>query len=728
MRNRLPEKLALLRKHYGYSQSDISEKLDIPVTEYMNWENGNSICNIEQLKQLAALFRVPLDAMADNSKTIVLAKKKEETGTIDIPPFKPEQPENIEETKAHEFVIPDERPEVPVTDKTHSGALETAEEMEQTKVVDTQQFQRTVSNEIVDELPESAVQEEYYEEPEEDGKKKSSTIFMLVAAAVVFLIAGLILLFSDRRSVTNTLSDVNRLARGDTFTLYIDKDGVLRSAGNADTSGFTDVVQVDAYENRAAGLKKNGTVVTSYADAEAASWKDIIMIAVGREHTVGLKKDGTVVCSGPANACQVEGWTGIQSVYAGDNLTVGLDSAGSLKASGTGAGEIEKVTAVRDLALGKDLMIVIENTGKAKAYSLNGGEVPDVSGWQSVEKVAVGDEIAVALMKNGMTAAVSENTALKKIVLSWSDIRFIDVCGDKVAAADRSGDVHLSEDDMSRTQPEDEDTPTDKLSSVTGVTFSETTANVVVKWSPVPNAGYYEVSIDTDPVTEFHNIGTTSTSIPASALTTGHEYMVTITAFPDNPKQYLSSDPTQIRYQYVAKTIPLGMVGNIATESTKDYWKITWNSVDHADFYWLSIDGAAEIQVEGTSYTVDMQNFEYFNGSTHNIQIAADSFDQKYSKGEPVRTALKYEFKITDFVVILEFVDNATNETLKTAELELEEGTYYLSSYVPEGYELLNPDADAFVVESDLQKQVIVRAIAEPEPEEPVEEPGEENG
>ena len=56
--NRLPEKLALLRRHFQYSQADVAAKLSVSVSDYMNWENGNSICTIAQLKQLSRLFQV----------------------------------------------------------------------------------------------------------------------------------------------------------------------------------------------------------------------------------------------------------------------------------------------------------------------------------------------------------------------------------------------------------------------------------------------------------------------------------------------------------------------------------------------------------------------------------------------------------------------------------------------------------------------------------------------
>ena len=84
MSNRLPEKLTGLRKEYGFTQSDIAQKLNISVTEYMNWENGNRLCSIEQLKSLADLFDVSLDDLVDNTKE-VSRKMMPETTTIDIP-------------------------------------------------------------------------------------------------------------------------------------------------------------------------------------------------------------------------------------------------------------------------------------------------------------------------------------------------------------------------------------------------------------------------------------------------------------------------------------------------------------------------------------------------------------------------------------------------------------------------------------------------------------------
>ena len=58
MANRLPEKLTSMRKQLGLSQGDVAAKMNIPVTEYMHWENGTSIPSIHTLKRLADVFGI----------------------------------------------------------------------------------------------------------------------------------------------------------------------------------------------------------------------------------------------------------------------------------------------------------------------------------------------------------------------------------------------------------------------------------------------------------------------------------------------------------------------------------------------------------------------------------------------------------------------------------------------------------------------------------------------
>jgi len=719
MKNRLPEKLTLLRKYYGYSQSDISEKLNIPVTEYMNWENGNSICNIQQLKKLADLFKVPLDAMADNTKTIVLTKKKEAVDNIDIP-FMSGKTSLMDELDPADNMLPVDGV-LPAREDSYTKKVPLVnepEKLDETRVVDTQQFQTTLSNEIVDDIPTGAIEETTYEEPKDPEKKKNSIAVMLVAAIAVVAIAAIILLLSDHKQDINTLSDINRLAQGEGFTLYINQNGELETRGTFGSSGFNDLVQVSAFGTHAAGLKKNGTVVSNQKEG-VSEWKDVTMIAAGTTHTVGLKKDGTVVCAGSDTACKVDEWTDIKSVYAGDGLTVAIDQNNALHACGKGEELLQNLKSVKEVSISQSGLIALMTDGAVSYYALDGGENIDLSSWKSIERVVAGDGVNIALMKNGMLNVISDDSNLKKTILSWTDIRFVDVNGKQVAIVDKNWDMHLS--DEGATDPESSE-PTEKLATVGGVSFSETTANIVIKWNPVVNADYYEVNIDTDPITVLANIGSTSTSIPASALKSGQEYIVNIIAYPNDENEYLPSDPAMIRYSYTAKTIPLGPVRNITAEADKFSWTISWDKVDHADYYLISVDGAEEIKVSSAEYVIDTEQVQYYNGSQHNISVRAGSDDAKYTESDASRTSLTYEMPIMEYNVTLSFVAEF-GSVGEPKYLTLEEGTYLKSTYVPDGYELVNPAEDEFMVESDMEMEILVmpEAPAPVETEEPAE-------
>ena len=78
--NRLPKKLLKLRKHYNYSQSKIAEVLGIDVVEYMAIENGNKVCNFEQCKKLAALYRIKVIELFSNSSSVGLHSVKGPSG------------------------------------------------------------------------------------------------------------------------------------------------------------------------------------------------------------------------------------------------------------------------------------------------------------------------------------------------------------------------------------------------------------------------------------------------------------------------------------------------------------------------------------------------------------------------------------------------------------------------------------------------------------------------
>lgn len=90
-------------------------------------------------------------------------------------------------------------------------------------------------------------------------------------------------------------------------------------------------------------LKSDGTVIAagdnSYGQCDVEEWSDIVDIAAGDWHTVGLKKDGTVVIAGEAGTkykgkVQFEKWENVLTICAGRGFTIGLTKDGSILTAG----------------------------------------------------------------------------------------------------------------------------------------------------------------------------------------------------------------------------------------------------------------------------------------------------------------------------------------------------------------------------------------------------------
>ena len=70
----LGEKLKELRKEHGYTQSDLSEKLDVSKSTIARWENENVIPSIKFIKELSKLYDIKLEGLFE----LILDSKEQE--------------------------------------------------------------------------------------------------------------------------------------------------------------------------------------------------------------------------------------------------------------------------------------------------------------------------------------------------------------------------------------------------------------------------------------------------------------------------------------------------------------------------------------------------------------------------------------------------------------------------------------------------------------------------
>ena len=154
-----------------------------------------------------------------------------------------------------------------------------------------------------------------------------------------------------RRASGQAWTDITDVAVGNLHMVGLKSDGTViatgdNSAGQCNIDSWTDITQVAAGPLHTVGLKDDGTVVAvgwNYAGMcdDVVAWTDIVQVSANigglyRGHNVGLKSDGTVVAVGDNSEgqCDVDGWTGITQVAAGEEHTVGLKSDGTVVAVG----------------------------------------------------------------------------------------------------------------------------------------------------------------------------------------------------------------------------------------------------------------------------------------------------------------------------------------------------------------------------------------------------------
>ena len=115
--------------------------------------------------------------------------------------------------------------------------------------------------------------------------------------------------------------------------------------GQSDVDRWRNIIAIAAGEYYTAGLKADGTVVTTqYKGYErevekyrrkinTKAWRDVVAVSVGPYHVTGLKSDGSAVTTEAiyySSGDGVSSWTDIVAIDAGEYCTIGLKPDGSV--------------------------------------------------------------------------------------------------------------------------------------------------------------------------------------------------------------------------------------------------------------------------------------------------------------------------------------------------------------------------------------------------------------
>ena len=238
----------------------------------------------------------------------------------------------------------------------------------------------------------------------------------------------------------NNVAQRDSIGAGAFHTIGLKTDGTVYAAGRntngqCDVSGWTDIIAVSASYNVSAGLKADGTVVTTGETLNLSDWDNIVSISVNEDHMVGLRTDGTVVAAGKNEygQCNVSDWENIMEVSAGRWFTVGLKIDGTVVATGIntdGQCNVDKWSEITAIAAGTYHTVGLKKDGTVVAVgSVTNGKC-HVKIMTDIVAIAVGANHTAALSSDGTVISTGLESTGQNNVTDWTDI---------VAIAARSG-------------------------------------------------------------------------------------------------------------------------------------------------------------------------------------------------------------------------------------------------------------------------------------------------
>lgn len=664
MINKLPNKLTMLRKSLGYTQGDLASRLDVAIKDYMNWENGNSIPSFAHLQKLSILFNIPIELLMDNKKEISEELLDTLSKSVIIPSFMEDKKNDLDKT-------------------VDLGA--TDGDLGKTKVVSL--------------IKDSEKRKEEIKEEVNKRKKISRKMLIIISSVISFVVVCAFLVFFFLRPTKHlNLSEKNRLALGNLFSIYIDDNGRVNIRGQLNNrAAFDDLVQVSAYGDHAVGLKKNGTVVSN-GHEDVTKLKTVTMIAAGKDHILALNANGKVSCIGNQKACMVNEWQDVDKVFAGNGFSIGITKKKKVLLSGDVAG-LSNLDNIEDIVTNDEWLLALHKNGQISSHSLIDNKTIDLSKLSGIKAVALTNEGVFGIDRSNKLQYVLFNEKSdifnRKILDCWQNLHFIAGTNNTLVAIDNVGNMfgigdnnnNQYENTASLSKPKVE-----KLKQVKNITFTETTANVNISWDRVENANRYHLVMDTDPLLDQKDILSNSYSIPANKLENGKTYKVTITALSDQSDKYDESDTTTINYTYKQKVIKLSTPSNLSNKITSDGWRFTWQAVEHADYYSIIFDGRLLVEKQiATNYHLDNTGIK--NHSQHTLEIIAHSNTPEiYQDSDAYKSQLVYALE--EYAVKFNFVKNG--EKIGEKVYYLTHGNYVLGAIIqkrdlPSNTKLVDP-------------------------------------
>lgn len=489
--NKLPNKLARLRKHYNYSQAQVAEVLGIDAVDYMAFENGSAVCNFEQCKKLASFYRINVIELFSNSSSVGLHNVKGPSG------------------KDEYYFLPDKtiREKVNKFRKVHPlrfGGI-------------------IVVLFILLCMGIYALTYKEYKAPE-----LINTNCLSMSDKDIYYIDGTGDLYQTTKTNGEKLiytadQDLLMVVNGKDFVATLKKDGTV------DCIGFSEE-----------DTKK------------VNKWNRIIDIAAGDKHLVALSDNGRVYAIGDNEygQCDVSEYKNVNKIFGSKYATIIQTSDGKLMSCGKmlGSSQLKNIKNSINIASSDNYLMVLKEDKTVETIS-NEGNIFETNKWRNIIDIACGNDFLVGLRSDGVLVVKSDDTNFVSNATSWKNIKAIAACDDYLIAYD--GNKIYGTGVNVNFEFEQNYFKGSALSVVKNVKISIGN-NIEVSFDSVENASGYEVSMLSEDGTLINKYRVTSNATINFSKENLHSeatYNITITTLGDG-KKYLDSEKLTVPFTY----------------------------------------------------------------------------------------------------------------------------------------------------------------------------------
>ena len=486
--NKLPEKLTLLRKHYGYSQNYLANYLKVDVVVYMGYENGRTIPDFATLKKLAKCYGVSVGSLFINE--IMPLMRGDSNNDVDKKNYSYLRNQTYKQ-KTKEYLNRKWPALVACTILTLALLVFIFTRNPSSNM---NLKQDPADNRLLSASSTSVAYIDHYGEINGRGDNSNDQLE-----------------FNE--------DDAHKVEMGATFSVVLNQDGTVSSHG----------------------------LLSKYAN-ELAEWEDIVDIAVGNGHIMALTNNGKVICTGndTQGQCRFNGETEVSKIFADANASFIVRKDGSVDSCGNflGKSQMKTIPSLIDVAISEEVSAYLTKDQEV-FYHAASNNFKEVGKWSQIVDIAVGDEFIAGLDEDGHVHIDIQNYKIKDEVATWENIVAIAAGKDYLVAYDGLtikgvGNNAYHQFDVSESQKI-------VLPSVTNIKVTIDDYNVKIQFDEVANALEYRLELDAG---IGYAISSTKNEfiIPVEKFEDGHEYIIKIVCVGD--ERYEVSPPTVISYRF----------------------------------------------------------------------------------------------------------------------------------------------------------------------------------